>query len=502
MSGWRNLGAAVHSEAPERMALVCLGGPGGEARTYTFAEVARQSGAVAQALLARGLVAGTRVAIVSGNRAEFLFVFLGTMQAGLVSVPINHKLPAATVGAIVEDCDAVLVFADAERRGLLPEGVAVVAMEDFAAFVAPFLDRAFAPVAPDPGDAAMFLYTSGSTGRPKGVVLSHRSHLWVLEVRVRGKDLARQRVLVAAPLYHMNGLAMSQLTLASGGLLVLLPGFTAAGYIRAAAEWGITALTAVPPMIAMMLREGALLAESDLSLVESIRMGSAPITQSLVDRVRRVFPRAAIGNGYGTTEAGPVVFGPHPEGKTVPDTALGCVHPEVELRLMRDGREVRDEGVMEMRCPALMTGYHKLPEATARAMTADGYYRTGDMFACDADGFYSFVGRADDMFVSGGENIWPGEIETILEQHPAILQACVVPVPDEIKETKPAAFVVLRPGGSVDEDGVKAHVLSHAPAYAHPRRVWFLAGLPLAGTNKVDRRSLQARAAALVEEGV
>ena len=492
MTGWRNLGAAVRADEPERLALVDLGGET-PPRLFTYGDIERNADAAAHALLQWGLRRGDRVAIASSNRAEFLFAFLGAMRAGLVSVPVNTKLPAATVRLVLEDCDARMVFADRAHLGLLPDGLPVVAMEEWAAFApaAPF-----EAVVPEPTDPAMFLYTSGSTGRPKGVVLSHRSHLWVLDVRTRRPGMEDERVLVAAPLYHMNGLAMAQLTFASGGVLVLLPGFTARSYIEAAAQWRVTALTSVPPMVAMMLQEPDLLATLDLSSVQSIRMGSAPITQTLVDRVRRVFPRAAISNGYGTTEAGPVVFAPHPAGLPTPDTSLGVGHPAVDLRLMRDGEAVADEGVLEMRCPALMNAYHKLPEATAKALTPDGFYITGDVFHRDADGFFAFVGRADDMFVSGGENIYPGEVETILEAHPAVAQASVIALPDEIKGTKPAAFVVLRPGADVTEDALRQYVLARAPAYAHPRRVWFVPALPLAGTNKVDRKALLQRALA------
>ena len=490
MSTWTNLGAALYADDPGRVVLVDLGGEA-PPRRFTLSEIERRSGQVGHTLLARGLKPGERVAILSSNRAEFLFVFLGTMRAGLVSVPVNGKLPAATVGLVLDDCDARLVFADALHRDLLPADLPRVEMEALDAFTAPFAASGpFPDAVPPPNQPAMFLYTSGSTGRPKGVVLSHRSHLWVLEIRTRRPDLDAERVLVAAPLYHMNGLAMSQMTLASGGLLVLLPGFAPASYIEAASTWGITALTAVPPMIAMMLQEPGLLAGSDLSAVCSIRMGSAPITQSLVDRVRRVFPNATITNGYGTTEAGPVVFAPHPDGLPTPDTGLGVAHPDVELRLVRDGALVEDEGVLEMRCPAQMNAYHKLPEATTRAITPDGFYITGDVFHRDRDGFFSFVGRADDMFVSGGENIYPGEVETILEAHPAVAQACVIALPDEIKGTKPAAFVVLRAGAGVSAELLQNHVLARAPAYAHPRRIWFLPSMPLAGTNKVDRKAL------------
>ncbi|HKS88666.1 MAG TPA: fatty acid--CoA ligase family protein, partial [Stellaceae bacterium] len=304
----------------------------------------------------------------------------------------------------------------------------------------------------------------------------------------------------AAPLYHMNALAVSQAALAQGDTVILLPGFTAASYAAAASEHRATLLTSVPTMIAILLREPGLLERHDLSSVRAVRMGSAPVSPGLLAAVRRAFPGAAISNGYGTTEAGPVVFAPHPDGRPTPDLALGATHPEVAIRLIgEDGREA-EEGVLEMRCPALMNGYHNLPEATARAMTADGFYITGDVFRRDAAGFYYFVGRADDMFVSGGENIHPSEVEKLLERHPDIHQAAVVPVADELKYRKPVAFVVLRPGATPSEDQVKQFALANAAPYLHPRRVWFLAEMPLAGTNKIDRRALTQRAAELLAE--
>ena len=159
----------------------------------------------------------------------------------------------------------------------------------------------------------MFLYTSGSTGTPKGVVLSHQSHIWVVETRL-APDLDRHRYLIAAPLYHMNALALAKLACAAHATIVLLPQFAARAYIEAIGRYRCTWLTAVPPMIAMMLREKELLARTDLSSVEFIRMGSAPVSASLMQAIRRALPQAAVTNAYGTTEAGPVVFGPHPAG--------------------------------------------------------------------------------------------------------------------------------------------------------------------------------------------
>ena len=487
-----NQGDAISRDVPaDSLALIDDGG-NGTVRRYTYGDMIRLSGAIARGLLKRGLGRGDRVAILSANRAEFLLTFLGTMQAGLVSVPVNYKLPAETVGYIVGDCDARLVIGDDTRLPLAPDSVPKISFDrDFSAL----LDEGpFTPLAMRPEEPAMFLYTSGSTGRPKGVVLSHYSHLWAISQRVRRPVPIGQRSLVAAPLYHMNGLAMSQTTFSQGDTVVLLPQFTTRGYVEAAARHRVAFLTSVPTMIAMILREPDLLTSNDLSAVEAVRMGSAPITQSLIDQVRKAFPKAQISNGYGTTEAGPVVFGPHPKGIAQPELSTGYPHPDVALRLVRDGREVTgtdaEGGVLEMKCGALMTHYHNLPEATAKAMTADGYYRTGDVFRRDENGFFFFVGRADDMFVCGGENIYPGEVEKMLERHPAIHQAAVLPVPDELKGHKPIAFVVKAPGAELDEQAVKSYALAHAPAYQHPRRVLFVAEMPLAGTNKIDKRVL------------
>jgi long-chain acyl-CoA synthetase len=246
----------------------------------------------------------------------------------------------------------------------------------------------------------------------------------------------------------------------------------------------------------MMLREHDALAGADLSSVEFIRMGSAPVSLSLMQAIRAALPRASVTNAYGTTEAGPVVFGPHPKGLPQPDMSVGYPHPQVALRLVDgDNRDASigaraEQGLLEMKCPAMMNGYHNRPDVRP-PFTADGFYITGDVFRRDADGFHYFVGRTDDMFVSGGENIYPADVERMLERHPQIAQAAVVPIEDEIKGQKPVAFVIRKGGQALGEDEVKRFALANAPAYQHPRFVWFVDELPLASTNKVDRNALR-----------
>ena len=279
---------------------------------------------------------------------------------------MSWKLPTATVELILRDCAASLVLCDRARLPLCPADLPrVVFEEDFAALLN---HGPFAAITPQPADSAMFLYTSGSSGRPKGVVLSHMSHLWVIEMRLRASSPEERRVLVAAPPYHMNALAVCQAALAQHDTFILLPSFTVQSYIETAAIYRATALTSVPTMIAMMmiamiLRETALLERTDLSAVTTIRMGSAPVSEGLMEAGRRAFLHAVITNGYGTTEAGPIVFSAYPDGRPTPDLSVGVAHPHVEPRLVAGDDGETDEGVLEMRCPALMTGYHNLPEA-------------------------------------------------------------------------------------------------------------------------------------------
>jgi long-chain acyl-CoA synthetase len=491
MAQFTNLGdLVVRSRDMSKVAIVDLGGETAP-REFTYAQLDAMAMGVARALTKRGLRRGDRVAILAMNRAEYIAAYFGIMRAGFVAVPVNYRFPRETIQYIVHDCGAKLVFCDAPRRDDVPSDLPAVVfggtgVEGFDAFLDP---GPFESVTPEPGEPAMFLYTSGSTGKPKGVVLSHQSHIWVVEQRL-APGLDRQRYLIAAPLYHMNALALTKLACAAHATIVLLPRFEAKSYIDAISRYRPTLLTAVPPMIAMMLRESDAMAKADLSSVEAIRMGSAPVSSSLMAATHKAFPKAKVTNAYGTTEAGMIVFGPHPKGLPQPEASVGAKHPAIELRLVDGANRDADEGVLEMKAPAVMNGYHNRPDVPP-PMTEDGYYITGDVFRRDNDGFYYFVGRTDDMFVSGGENIYPADVERMLERHPAVGQAVVIPVDDDIKGTKPVAFVIPKDGKAPSEDEIKKFALANAPAYAHPRFVWFVDDLPLASTNKVDRAALR-----------
>jgi acyl-CoA synthetase (AMP-forming)/AMP-acid ligase II len=490
----RNLGSCFDpTRAPDKPAIIDLFDRD-RPREFTYRAFDAMCDAVARGLLRSGLAAGDRVAILSLNRVEMLAVFFGTMRAGLVTVPVSFKLARETVDHVMADADVKAVFHDAERADLCPPGVARHGFDDggFERLCDP---GPFTAREPDGREVGMMLYTSGSTGRPKGVLLSHESQAWAMaRALAMNADLSGERFIVAAPMFHMNATFSVKLALCGGGTLVLLPSFDAKLYARAIEAHRLTWLTSVPTMLAMVARERDLIGGLDFSSVKRLTMGSAPLTQALIDKVQALFPNAAISNSYGTTEAGPNPFGPHPAGVPRPALSLGHPVPESEVEL-REGPSP-DEGVLYMRSPMMMEGYNNLPAKTAEVMV-DGWYRSGDIMRRDADGFFYFLGRADDMFVVGGENVWPGEVERLLERMAGVHQAAVVPVPDEVKGALPFAFIVRQQGAVIDEAAVKAFAIANGPAFAHPRFVAFIDQIPLAATNKPNRRLLTETAVGL-----
>src|SRR5580765_416390 len=274
-----NLGDLLRAAEPSKPALIDCRDWHNPA-TLSYGALEQSACAIARGLLARGLERGERVAIVSANRGEFVAAYLGIMRAGLVAVPLNYKLPSATLELVLEDCAPRLVLYDAERSALLPSRTAGAELAS-AEWRALQDSGPFTSVVPAPREPAMILYTSGSSGRPKGVVLTHEGHLWAVRMRLRGGPYDQHRLLIAAPLFHMNGLGTLKFALAAGASVVLLPQFETRRYIEAIERLGCTWLTAVPPMLAMMFRERALLDSTDVSCVTAIRMGSAPVSERL-----------------------------------------------------------------------------------------------------------------------------------------------------------------------------------------------------------------------------
>lgn len=487
-----NLGLlfAAHAQS-ERTAIVDLYDAAAP-RAVSYRELDGLCNAFARGLARAGLKPGDRIAIVSLNRIEFVVAVLGGMRAGVVPVPINIKLPADAVRYIAEDAGAKLVFTETPLRRLCPPPLRAI---DFGgAEWNAFLDPGpFTAIEPAPDTIAIQPYTSGSTGRPKGVLLTHYGQNWSrLVLAWSRKTTANDVILVAAPLYHKNALNAIKQGLTAGGMLPLMPQFNVERYIEAIGTYRCTVISGVPTMTSMVLARKDLLAKSDVSSVRTVMMGSAPASLQILRDLKHDFPNAEALVVYGVTEGGPVPLGPHPDGKPRPPGSIGVPYRGTEAKLINGPSA--NEGELILKNPGILLGYHNLPEETAKRIR-NGWYHTGDVCRRDAEGFYWFVGRTDDMFVCGGENIFPIEVVSLLEKHPAVHQAVALPFAHDLKGQVPYAFVVLRPGQTIGEEALKAYTLEHGPAFQHPRRVFFLERMPLAGTNKIDQAALRSLAA-------
>ena len=477
--------------------------------TLTYGDLDARMKRVANLLRALDVQAGRRVALLFPNEWPFVELCFGAMRAGAVPVPLNVRAGYETLRYCVEHSDAEVLVAS---QALLEQAVRlredVPAVRTLVVTGAPPADalsyerllEAASPEFPTvqvaPDDVCMQPYTSGSTGKPKGVLLTHGGQFWNADAvrRIMMFD-ETERALVAVPLYHKNAMASAvKPILMAGGALVILPGFDAANVIAAIDRYRCTYMTGVPAMFRLILNQTALLAQHDVSTLRWAACGSAMVPPDLLQEFEETF-HAGISEGYGLTEGGPVVFesprfGPRKIG------SAGLPLPGCEVRVVRaDGQEARagEAGELWTRNPGLAR-YYKAPEITAQKFDAEGWLHTGDLARGDADGYYTILGRLDDMINVGGENVYPKEVEDTLLLHPAVREVVVVSVPHALKGEAPVAFVVLRDGQAATADDLKQFFFSRGPAYAHPREVFFIDAPPLGSTGKIDRAALQRRA--------
>jgi len=489
---------------PDKVAIIDLFG--GRERTSTYRQLDQRMDGVARMLAALGVRPGERVAMLIGNRVEFIEFFFGAMRAGAIPLLLNTRLAADTLTQLITDANCALMIADpaCNRDAVAIAGRVPVRhrmlldqdKEGFLSFEAE-MTKPGPAVEPPPiaDDAQAFQpYTSGSTGRPKGAIMTHHGMLWYVAYNQRYWPSAESsRGLVALPLFHKNALRGTvKPMLYAGGSFVLMPGYEPRAYLEALAKYKCTYSRGVAAVFTMFLQYRDLLKTLDLSSLRSMTIGSAVVTPELLELVNRALPHIKVEESYGLTEGGSPLRPPI-DGRPVPRVSPGAPAPEIELKLIdANGNATDDEGELVIRCPYVCLGYYNEPEIT-RAKLHDGWLRTGDVFYKDKDGFFYFRSRTDDMFSCGGENVYPKEVENLLFAHPDVVNAVVAPVPHPVKGLVPAAMVIARAGSMLTADGLKAHCLAKGPAYSHPRLVEIVPALPLNGAGKVDRGLVQAR---------
>lgn len=470
--------------------------------TLTYSDLDERADRVAGWLAGRGIVSGEKVALFSSNDVRYVEALLGVMRAGSVAVPLNVRQSDDTLDYILADaaCRGILSGPSEEERAASLAARAVSC--DFVAGpdVLQGADRLARAPAHEPDSICMQPYTSGSTGRPKGVPLTHRGQLWCADI-VRKCYLFDEKdvALLAAPLFHKNAAMTLKGILLAGGRCVVLPGFDPVAVLRAIDRYRVTYLSGVPAMYRMLLNETEELSRCDVSSVRFASAGSAPVTVELLEEFQRVFD-CPIAEGYGLTEGGPDVL-ITPRWGTNKLGSIGIPLPGCEVQLRAPDGEtevgVGEVGELWTRNPGVTPGYYHLPEVTAERIR-DGWLATRDLMRRDADGYYYFVGRADDLINVGGENVYPKEVEQLLLGHPAVRDVAVVGAPHPVKGAVPVAFVVLAsPEGATNEE-LTSFFHSIGPHYAYPRAIEVLEALPLTGAGKVDRASLQDRAKTLL----
>jgi acyl-CoA synthetase (AMP-forming)/AMP-acid ligase II len=489
------------------------------AQTLTYAELEERTQRVARLLSDLGVRRDDKVLVLMTNDYRFAECVFGILRVGAVAVPMNIKLGNETLAYIADHSDARVLIAHvdlADKAQAIREATPVIERVlavggDIAGATAydPLLaatPMGFKTVTVDSQDVAMMMYTSGSTGRPKGCLLSHASKWWTAKSGARAMmHDEHDRALITGPLYHANAFWGGMLPmLYVGGSMIILPGFDPVPVLETIHRRRPTFTTGTPSMYSLLLAERETLARCDVTSIELLGCGSAPVPEELMNALKTTFA-CEVCETYGLTEAGANVLSPRWGIKKLGSTGLPV--PDVELRIVNVEDESRDcvpgeVGELWSRGPANALGYYKRPEITAERITSDGWLKTGDLVRADEQGYIYFRGRKDDMINCGGENVYPKEVESILLTHPRVADVAVVPAVHNVKGQAPVAWVVLHRGEKASEDELKQYFLERGPAYAHPRRVYFVDVLPVSGTNKLDRQWLIAETERRLPDGL
>ena len=490
----------------------------------TYAELHDQATSFGAALVASGVEPGDRVSIWAPNGGRWIVAVLGLLRAGAVLVPVNTRFKGAEAADILRRSGArVLVtvtdFLDADNLGMLrstgvelpdlqtvvvASGPAPEGADSWDAFVARAtdvgraeVDRRSAALGPD--DPSDILFTSGTTGVPKGVVMTHGRTLCVATDWVAMTGLGPDdRYLMVNPYFHMFGLKAGILTsVAAGAAMFPLAVFDVDRALARVADEKITVLPGAPTLYQSILDHPDR-SRYDLSSLRVAVTGAADIPVQLIRRIVDELPFPTVVSGYGLTEAGTASATELDDAPETVATTVGRARPGFEIRIAGDcGADVPtgEMGEIVLRGPSVMLEYLDDPHATAEAISADGWLRTGDLGLLDERGYLRIAGRSKDMFIVGGFNAYPAEIENHLLRHPEVLQAAVIGIPDERLGEVGMAFVVTRSADETIGDEIIAWCRAEIANYKVPRAIVIVDELPLNATGKVEKNVLRERAA-------
>lgn len=468
-----------------------------------FGELADAMRRVSGALLARALPPGSRVVTAMAPSVPHLAVILGAMAAGLVPVPVNTRLTASEASAFLEPLAPSLVIADpafGELGAALALPVVDLRRADEAASLATRLGPLWgAPTtATNIGedDPAIIFPTGGTTGVPKGAINTHRSLcLWTWSVAANAGRGNATVELFSSPFFHVSLTTGALSTLFAGGSVDILPRFDAKAALTSIAN-GANFLQGAPTMYDL-LRAHPAFADTDRSAVRSITFGSAAPAPGFAERIRADYPAAAVRTGYGATEFGPVIGVPAHVLAQGRHDGVGWAYPGVHVRVVdQERREVApgEVGELAVTSPWQTVGYWGRDAETAETWTADGIL-LGDLGTVEPDGWFRISGRRKEMIISGGENVFPAEVEAVLARHPDVVEVIAYGMADEHWGERVEAAIVARDGMDLQLSALREFGENELAAYKFPKVVRIVDAIPLTANNKPDRRALQAAAA-------
>jgi len=469
--------------------------------TLTFAELQDRSARTARLLAARGIGRGDRVAILDKNSPAFYDVLFGAAKLGAVLIGLNYRLAADELRAIVADAEPKLCFVSDGLRSLLPATAGVVTLGPEFDALRQAEDSTDVQAGTTPDDIVLQLYSSGTTGRPKGAMLTNASLSWTVRMGREHYAMSAASVnLVPSPLFHIGGVGYGLTTMGQGGHTVLVRDVDPGVMLGLIARHHVTHSFMVPSVIQMLI-EHPDIARTDLSSLQRVAYGGASMGQSLLIK--------AIGTlgcefmaVYGMTEtAGTVIsMGPADHDPGGPRAGLlrsiGQPLPWVETRIADPqtgaGTPAGTVGEIWIRSPQNMAGYWGQPELTAATLVADGWLRTGDAAYEDADGFVFMHDRIKDMVVTGGENVYPAEVEKVISGHPAVREVAVIGVPSDRWGETVKAVVIVRPDAQLDPAELIAWTRDRLAHYKCPTSVDLVTELPKNATGKLLKHQLRA----------
>ena len=440
--------------------------------------------------------ADSRVALLMGNRMESVAIFFACVRLRSLFIPLNWRLSPAELGEIIGDARPDVVIS--EERFCFDQMTAKELRTIDVDHDAPALlasgpgEFVSADTVVDGEDPAMVIYTSGSTGKPKGAVLSHRQLLFNAIATTTAWELGPDDVApITTPFFHVGGWNVFATPLwLRGGTVVLVDQFDPSTFLGTLAAEGCTVALCVPTQLTMLLESPEF--GREIPSLRWLITGGAPCPQAVADRVRSGgYPLRL---GYGLTECGPNCFAMTTEESFANYGSVGRPVPFLEMKLVDDSlSEVGDgkTGELLLKGPQLFSGYLDAPDRTREVMTTDGWLRTGDLARRDANGGWWICGRRKEMFISGGENVFPGEVEAVLLEMPELSEVVVAGVDDPLWGEVGRAFVVTREADSVSEDAILEFARKRLARYKVPKSVVFMAEIPRLGSGKPDRRRLK-----------